>query len=63
MRIGVFGTEWWGSDRHQLVELGHEVTMGSRSASGEALGEWLGARPVRGGWKLRGGGAARRASL
>ncbi len=42
MRIGVLGTGAVGraiSDR--LLQLGHTVTMGSRSADGEALGEWL----------------------
>lgn len=42
MRIGVLGTGVVGrtiSDR--LLQLGHEVTMGSRTASGEALNEWL----------------------
>ncbi len=42
MRIGVLGTGMVGRTiATKLVELGHEVTMGSRSASGEALGEWL----------------------
>jgi len=42
MRVGVLGTGVVGrSIANKLLELGHQVTMGSRSASGEALGEWL----------------------
>lgn len=42
MRVAVLGTGGVGraiADR--LLKLGHQVTMGSRSAEGEALGEWL----------------------
>lgn len=43
MQIGVLGTGMAGrAIATKLVELGHEVTMGSRSATGEALAEWLG---------------------
>ena len=43
MRIGVLGTGMAGRTiATKLVELGHEVTMGSRSATGEALAEWMG---------------------
>lgn len=43
MRIGVLGTGTVGRTiATKLVELGHEVTMGSRSAESESLGEWLG---------------------
>jgi predicted dinucleotide-binding enzyme len=42
MRIGVLGTGAVGrAIATRLVELGHEVTMGSRSADGEALTEWV----------------------
>lgn len=42
MRIGVLGTGAVGRRlATKLVELGHEVTMGSRSAQSEALAEWL----------------------
>lgn len=42
MRIGVLGTGSVGRRiADKLVELGHEVTMGSRSADSEALHEWL----------------------
>jgi predicted dinucleotide-binding enzyme len=42
MRVGVLGTGVVGrSIASKLLELGHRVTMGSRSATGEALGEWL----------------------
>ncbi len=42
MRIGVLGTGAVGRRiATKLVELGHEVTMGSRSAESEALTEWL----------------------
>lgn len=42
MKIGVLGTGSVGrSIASKLVELGHEVTMGSRSAESEALQEWL----------------------
>lgn len=43
MKIGVLGTGSVGRRiATKLVELGHEVTMGSRSADGEALREWVG---------------------
>jgi len=42
MKIAVLGTGGVGRTiATKLVELGHEVTMGSRSAEGEALREWL----------------------
>jgi hypothetical protein len=42
MRIGVLGTGAVGRRiATKLVELGHEVTMGSRSAGSEALQEWV----------------------
>jgi predicted dinucleotide-binding enzyme len=42
MRIGVLGTGAVGRRiATKLVELGHEVTMGSRSAESEALLEWM----------------------
>lgn len=42
MRVGVLGTGVVGrSIANKLLGLGHQVTMGSRSAAGEALGEWL----------------------
>jgi predicted dinucleotide-binding enzyme len=42
MRIGVLGTGAVGRRiATKLVELGHEVTMGSRSAGSEVLAEWL----------------------
>jgi predicted dinucleotide-binding enzyme len=42
MRIGVLGTGAVGRRiAGKLVELGHEVTMGSRSADSEALLEWV----------------------
>jgi predicted dinucleotide-binding enzyme len=42
MRIGVLGTGAVGRRiATKLVELGHEVTMGSRSAESEALAEWV----------------------
>lgn len=42
MEIGVLGTGWVGrAIATRLLELGHVVTMGSRSAGGESLGEWL----------------------
>jgi predicted dinucleotide-binding enzyme len=41
MRIGVLGTGMVGRTiAGKLVELGHEVTMGSRSAGNEAATEW-----------------------
>ena len=44
MRIGVLGTGAVGrAIATRLLQLGHEVTMGSRTAAGEALGEWLAA--------------------
>jgi 8-hydroxy-5-deazaflavin:NADPH oxidoreductase len=43
MKIGVLGTGSVGRRiATKLVELGHEVTMGSRSAESEGLREWLG---------------------
>jgi predicted dinucleotide-binding enzyme len=42
MKIGVLGTGAVGRRlATKLVELGHEVTMGSRSAGSEALLEWV----------------------
>lgn len=42
MRIGVLGTGSVGKRiATKLAELGHEVTMGSRSADSEALREWI----------------------
>ncbi|HXV04844.1 MAG TPA: NAD(P)-binding domain-containing protein [Solirubrobacterales bacterium] len=42
MRIGVLGTGTVGRTiATKLVELGHEVTMGSRSAENEAMREWV----------------------
>jgi predicted dinucleotide-binding enzyme len=42
MRIGVLGTGNVGRTiADKLLELGHEVTMGSRSAESEGLQEWL----------------------
>lgn len=42
MRVAVLGTGAAGrAIATRLLQLGHEVTMGSRSADGEALGEWL----------------------
>lgn len=42
MKIGVLGTGTVGKTiAAKLVELGHNVTMGSRSADGEALLEWV----------------------
>ncbi len=51
MRIGVLGTGAVGRRiATRLVALGHEVTMGSRSAGSEALLEWVGeAGGARGG--------------
>ena len=41
MRIGVLGTGMVGRTiETKLIELGHEVTMGSRDASGEAVTAW-----------------------
>jgi predicted dinucleotide-binding enzyme len=43
MRIGVLGTGVVGSAiATRLLQLGHTVTMGSRSADGEALAAWVG---------------------
>jgi predicted dinucleotide-binding enzyme len=43
MRIAVLGTGGVGRTiATKLVELGHEVTMGSRSTDSEGLREWLG---------------------
>ena len=42
MRIGVLGTGMVGqSIATKLVELGHEVTMGSRAAGNEKAAEWV----------------------
>lgn len=42
MRVAVLGTGAVGRTiADKLLQLGHEVTMGSRSADGEGLGEWL----------------------
>lgn len=42
MRIGVLGTGMVGSTiATKLVELGHEVTMGSRTADNEAAAAWV----------------------
>lgn len=42
MRVAVLGTGTVGQAiATELAELGHEVTMGSRSASSEALVEWV----------------------
>src|SRR6185295_15926562 len=42
MKVGVLGTGSVGRRiAAKLVELGHEVTMGSRSADNEALREWV----------------------
>ena len=42
MKVGVLGTGSVGRRiATKLVELGHEVTMGSRSADSEALREWV----------------------
>jgi predicted dinucleotide-binding enzyme len=52
MKIGVLGTGVVGRTiATKLVDLGHAVTMGSRSADGEALQEWLneGGRDASGG--------------
>ena len=44
MRIGIFGTGSVGSAiGSRLVELGHEVCMGSRTAHNDAATEWAGA--------------------
>lgn len=44
MRFGVFGTGMVGRGiASRLVELDHDVMMGSRSATGEALTEWTAA--------------------
>jgi predicted dinucleotide-binding enzyme len=42
MRVAVLGTGAAGrAIATRLLQLGHEVTMGSRSADGEGLGAWL----------------------
>lgn len=42
MRVAVLGTGAAGrAIATRLLQLGHEVTMGSRTADSEALGEWL----------------------
>ena len=44
MRIGVLGTGMVGSAiATKLVELGHEVMMGSRTADNERAAEWVAA--------------------
>lgn len=44
MKIGVLGTGAVGrAIATRLVQLGHEVTMGSRSAGSEALAAWIAA--------------------
>ncbi len=49
MKIAVLGTGTVGRTiASKLVELGHEVTMGSRSADGDALLEWVGEAGERG---------------
>lgn len=59
MRIAVLGTGVVGRTiAGKLVELGHEVTMGSRSADSEALTEWL----AEAGEGARGGGFAEAAA-
>jgi predicted dinucleotide-binding enzyme len=46
MRVAVLGTGAAGrAIASRLLALGHEVTMGSRAADGEALNEWLAANP------------------
>lgn len=48
MRIGVLGTGSVGrAIASRLVELGHEVTLGSRSAHNETAVEWVAAQPER----------------
>ena len=55
MRVAVLGTGGVGrAIAGKLLELGHEVTMGSRSAGGEALAEWL----AQAGAEARGGAFA-----
>jgi 8-hydroxy-5-deazaflavin:NADPH oxidoreductase len=59
MRIAVLGTGTVGRTiAGKLLELGHEVTMGSRSADGEALAEWL----AEAGEGAKGGGFAEAAA-
>jgi predicted dinucleotide-binding enzyme len=49
MKVGVLGTGSVGKAiASKLIELGHEVTMGSRSPAGEALGEWVDGAGERG---------------
>lgn len=49
MRVAVLGTGAAGrAIATRLLGLGHEVTMGSRTADGEALAEWLAANPGEG---------------
>jgi len=49
VKIAVLGTGTVGRTiASKLVELGHEVTMGSRSADGDALLEWVGEVGERG---------------
>lgn len=49
MKIGVLGTGTVGRTiASKLVELGHEVTMGSRSPDGDALLEWVAEMGERG---------------
>jgi len=57
MRIGVLGTGTVGRRiATKLVELGHEVTMGSRSVESEALLEWVEEADGGGGGGGGGGG-------
>lgn len=50
MKVGVLGTGSVGRTiATKLLELGHEVTMGSRSAESGALREWLGEAGERAG--------------
>jgi 8-hydroxy-5-deazaflavin:NADPH oxidoreductase len=62
MRVGVLGTGIVGRTiATKLVELGHEVTMGSRSAESRALGQWL--EEVSGAWGGTFAEAARSAEM
>jgi predicted dinucleotide-binding enzyme len=48
MKLGVLGTGVAGRTlATKLVELGHEVKMGSRSAGNEAAVEWATTSPIR----------------
>lgn len=47
-RVGVLGTGMVGQAiASRLVELGHDVVMGSRSATGEKVVAWAGSHPER----------------